>query len=81
MSDALKLDRPFAVFFDVPSDDMVKGQWTAHVVGFQLDNITCGYGPLETAYMAFDMLCCLAEVDPDVVIAKLKARIAEGDRD
>lgn len=57
LADVIKIDRPFAIFvqeaFDVP------GQWTAHIVGHQLDNVTCGEGPEDAVAMSLDLLCLL----------------------
>jgi hypothetical protein len=75
VSDAVKITRPFCIFIQPDPDETSTGMWLAHVVGHELDNMTFGQAgpnaPLEAAYMAFDLLCCLANVSPREVIDSL----------
>jgi hypothetical protein len=55
----LKIDRPFAIFVEQDFHGGDDTQWLAHVVGHQLDNVTCGKGPEDAVAMAFDLVSIL----------------------
>lgn len=71
--DLLKIDHPFAIFVQ-PADD-VPGEWIAHIVGHELDNITQGTGPEHAVFMAYDLLklltgyCCEEHPEHDLSVA------------
>ena len=54
MKSDLVIDRPFAIWVDEDPD--TKGQWIAHVVGHELDNITWHDSPADAVFMASDMI-------------------------
>lgn len=62
VKDPLRITRPFAIFIE-PAPD-TEG-WIAHVVGQQLDNVTCGDDAASAAYMAADLIRMLCgECEP-----------------
>jgi hypothetical protein len=69
----VRIDRPFCILVE-PDPDGSK-TWRARLVGHELDNATDSgvsrHAPLAAAYMAFDLLCCLADVSPRDVIDSL----------
>lgn len=47
------IERPFAMFFEPSSD----GQgWIGHVVGQELDQVTCAENPSDVVFMAADVV-------------------------